>query len=88
MISQHQPVYDRSFAHVPDARPVLAIGDSLYHDIGGANAVGIDSLFVASGIHGAEAGADGDAPLEQSKLDALYAKEGQTPTYAMARFRW
>ena len=84
----HKPVYDRSFAHVPGAGPALAIGDSLYHDIGGANAVGIDSLFVASGIHGAAAGADGEAPLDQGKLDALYADEGQTPTYAMKRFGW
>ena len=50
------------------------------------NRAGIDSLFVASGIHGADAGVDGDAPLDQDRLGALYAKEGQTPTYAMARF--
>ena len=84
----HAPVYDRCFAHEPDARPVLAIGDSLYHDIGGANTAGIDSLFVAGGIHGADAGVDGEGPLDADRLAALYAKEGQTPTYAMARFRW
>ena len=84
----HKPVYDRSFAHVPEAGAALAIGDSLYHDIGGANAAGIDSLFIASGIHGADAGATGAAPLIQDTLDALYAKEGQTPTYAMKHFGW
>ncbi len=84
----HKPVYDRSFTHVPDAEPAIAIGDSLYHDIGGANAIGIDSLFVASGIHGTEIGVDSVAPLDQSKLDAVYAKEGHTPTYAIKQFRW
>ena len=30
---------------------ILAIGDSIYHDIKGANSFGIDSLLVTSGIH-------------------------------------
>ena len=84
----HAPVYERCLLHEPGARPVLAIGDSLYHDIGGANAAAIDSLFIASGIHNADAGADGESPLVQGKLDALYVKEGQVPTYAMKCFGW
>ena len=84
----HAPVYERCLLHEPGARPVLAIGDSLYHDIGGANAAAIDSLFIASGIHIADAGADGESPLVQGKLDALYVKEGQIPTYAMKCFGW
>ena len=35
---------------VPKAR-IVAVGDSLAHDILGANAAGVDSVFVASGIH-------------------------------------
>ena len=30
---------------------MLAIGDSIFHDIDGANKFGIDSLLIASGIH-------------------------------------
>lgn len=84
----HAPVYERCLAHEPEARPVLAIGDSLYHDIGGANAAEIDSLFVASGIHGADAGVDAARGLDPDRLAALYEKEGQAPTYTMTRFRW
>lgn len=84
----HAPVYTRCLAHEPSARPVLAIGDSLFHDIGGANAAGIDSLFVASGIHSADTGADGAGPLDPKRLATVYEKEGQAPTYAMTRFRW
>lgn len=84
----HAPVYERCFLHEPGARPVLAIGDSLYHDIGGANGACIDSLFVASGIHGADAGINVAGALDPNCLSALYVKEGQTPTYAMTRFRW
>ena len=29
----------------------IAIGDSIYHDIKGANSFGIDSLLITSGIH-------------------------------------
>ena len=84
----HAPVFDRCLALEPQARPVLMIGDSLYHDIGGANAAGIDSLFVASGIHGGDVGLDGGGPLDPERLRALCEKEGQAPTYAMTRFRW
>jgi len=36
------------------ANEVIGIGDSLEHDVAGANAAGIDSLFVAGGIHASE----------------------------------
>lgn len=84
----HQPVYDRCLEHEPHARPVLAIGDSLYHDIGGANRVGIDSLFVASGIHRHDLGLDAGSLLSEGNLDRLYDSEGQVATYAMTHFRW
>lgn len=84
----HAPVYRRCLTHEPAARPVLAIGDSLYHDIGGANAAGIDSLFVAGGIHRSDAGLDETTALDPTRLDALYKKEGQRATYAMAHFGW
>ncbi len=84
----HAPVYKKSLSHAPEARPVLAIGDSLYHDIGGANGAGIDSLFVAGGIHGADLDLEANPHLDPARLSALYEKEGQTPTYAMAKFHW
>lgn len=84
----HAPVYRACLAHAPDARPVLAIGDSLYHDIGGANRAGLDSLFVASGIHRHDLDVAPGRPLDPERLRALYKQEGQKPTYAMIRFRW
>jgi len=83
----HAPVYDKSLGHEPGLGPVLAIGDSLYHDIGGANGAGIDSLFIASGIHGSDLNL-GNGALDQDTLQSLCQREGQTPTYAMTRFRW
>lgn len=83
----HAPVYAKSLGHEPGVGPVLAIGDSLYHDIGGANEAGIDSLFIASGIHGSDLDLS-DGVLDQDKLQSVCQREGQTPTYAMTRFRW
>ena len=63
----YAPIYDASlaraaaFAGQPVERArVLAIGDGVVTDAKGANAQGLDLLFVAAGIHGAETrGADG-----------------------------
>ena len=32
-------------------KKILAVGDSIFHDIKGANLFGIDSLLITSGIH-------------------------------------
>lgn len=84
----HPPVYRRSLGYEPQARPALAIGDSLYHDIGGANRAGIDSLFIATGIHRHDLGLDDDTKITADALQTLYRKEGQTATYAMKHFGW
>jgi HAD superfamily hydrolase (TIGR01459 family) len=48
----HRPIYDAVLSELSGARRLLAIGDGLNTDIKGANAVGIDALFIADGIHG------------------------------------
>lgn len=50
---------------------VVAVGDSLEHDIGGAQAAGVDSLFVLGGIHRQDVGlvngtADGTAAAAEA----------------------
>lgn len=75
---------------------ILAVGDSIEHDITGAAAAGVDALFVAGGIHanecdGLECGAlaDTEGSLNIAAVGALHAKFGQaTPRYAMQRLRW
>ena len=64
---------------------ILAVGDSLAHDIKGASDAGIDSLFVVTGIHAAKL-----TPWSDNKLIDL-AKEhcvGRMPTYVTTDFRW
>ncbi|MGD9966527.1 MAG: TIGR01459 family HAD-type hydrolase [Hyphomonadaceae bacterium] len=61
---------------------ILCIGDGVVTDIAGANAQGLDSLFIAAGIHGEALWSDGALDLE--KVDAALAAENVRATYAMA----
>jgi len=61
---------------------ILCIGDGVVTDIAGANAQGLDSLFIAAGIHGEELWTDGK--LDPTKVDAALAAENARATYAMA----
>jgi ribonucleotide monophosphatase NagD (HAD superfamily) len=77
----------RTVGQPADAR-VLVIGDSLATDIKGATAAGYDSLFVTRGIYATELGiTPGDEP-EPTRLAAVCAQHGHTPTAAIATFRW
>ena len=65
---------------------VLAVGDSLAHDIAGAQGAGIDSLFIANGIHAKDLE---DGPLTAASVAKLAAAHGcAEPTYIMDAFRF
>ena len=61
---------------------ILCIGDGVVTDIAGANAQGLDSLFIAAGIHGEALWTNGE--LDPAKVDAALAAEDTRATYAMA----
>jgi len=76
----HAPVYQCCFELYPDIAPsaFVMLGDSLATDIKGANKAGIDSIFLASGIHQAE--------LDRKKAlapGALFEKYQAWPTYVL-----
>jgi HAD superfamily hydrolase (TIGR01459 family) len=72
-----------------DPSEVLAIGDSLEHDILGASLAGVDSLFIAGGIASSELNFKGDregssATYDQEALAQLCRDLGvQSPTYSI-----
>lgn len=70
-----------------DRSRILAVGDSLQHDILGAEAAGLASVFVASGIHRAEIDWNAGMPMPVS-CAALLSKTGIEPTYVIPSFRW
>jgi hypothetical protein len=63
---------------------LLAIGDSLEHDVAGAAALGADTLLVVGGIHAAEVGLNAAAGCwDQERLRQLAGSYGVVPTYAL-----
>ncbi len=89
----HPEIYQDCFALMAAARPVspartLAIGDSLRTDIAGAQACGIDGLFVAGGIHAEALGLVDGQSLDETRLAALFADRGLYPVAALPRLRW
>ena len=95
----HELIYDAcrkelAAAGLPAAARVAAVGDSLHHDVLGAAANGIDSVFICGGVHYRELGVPQAAavPPTPAKLAALIGgfaaeHEGTVPTYALAGFR-
>ncbi|HWA91000.1 MAG TPA: TIGR01459 family HAD-type hydrolase [Rhizomicrobium sp.] len=65
------------------AGKLLAIGDGLHTDIKGANAAGIDALFIADGIHGEDV-----REMTPAHLAELFAGAGVTARAAMRSLSW
>ena len=73
---------------------VAHVGDSLDHDIKGANGVGIASVLVAAtGVHAPELGCSmrttfKELRAKQADLEALCHRKGETPTHVVPSFVW
>jgi HAD superfamily hydrolase (TIGR01459 family) len=82
----HKDIYQALLAKIDgiDINRILAVGDSLHTDIQGANGMNIDSLLVATGLHGKELGS-----CKNIDHILLLAKKWQhIPTYVMQAFRF
>ncbi|MEQ8601698.1 MAG: TIGR01459 family HAD-type hydrolase [Marivibrio sp.] len=77
-------VYQRIRDALRTDAPGLGIGDSLQHDIQGARDSGLDSLFIAGGIHKD----DLPSPLSAEAVQRLAEARGVAPSYAATDFRW
>jgi HAD superfamily hydrolase (TIGR01459 family) len=84
----HLPVYESALAaleailgHRP--RRPLAVGDGLLTDIKGANAAGVEALFIADGVHGEEI-----APYTDEHLAALFTRFGAKADSATRKLAW
>ena len=64
---------------------VIAIGDSLEHDIFGAKSMGIDSIFIAGGVHKDQA-MDITNKINQKNAEDLFREYGCVPDYISAYF--
>jgi HAD superfamily hydrolase (TIGR01459 family) len=84
----HAEVYGRCLQALgsPPRQRILAVGDSMRTDVAGAARMGIDSLFIAGGIHKAELmnGGKVDTPAF-ARLAQRYAVQAR---YLADEFRW
>ena len=94
----HGLIYERcraalGAAGLPSSARVLAVGDSLHHDVLGAARHDIASLLVCNGVHSAELGVaqGGDGEPDAAALEALLrrfaAESDAAPTHVMRAFR-
>jgi len=86
----HRPIYALCLEAFGNPAPgdIIAIGDSVQHDIAGGIGVGMDTALNMAGIHGPDfdhaAGLDANRPL----LDRLEAEFGHRPHWLLPQFRW
>lgn len=85
----HPAVYERCFAALDLPRErILAVGDSLEHDIAGGAGAGLRTAMIMGGIHAAAFDLDGDEATNRAALDALARDAPALPDWVLPRFAW
>jgi HAD superfamily hydrolase (TIGR01459 family) len=86
----YRSVYDSCLAllGIDDRSRILAIGDSLRTDIAGAAGAGLDSLFIAGGIHADEFGMTGAGPPDIARIEAALMAGRYRPVAVAGSLCW
>jgi HAD superfamily hydrolase (TIGR01459 family) len=89
----YRPIYEMALAKAESAAGrkialsrVLAVGDSVRTDLKGARTMGLDFLFVTSGIHAEELGSR-EQP-DSAALTATFTAAGGMPKAVMRELKW
>lgn len=83
-------IYETCLRRLACARGrVVAVGDSMHHDVLGAVGADLASVLVAAGVHREELGitTPGDPP-ERTRCAELFAQVGVVPDAVVTTFRW
>lgn len=87
----HPEIYEycREYLAGRSARRVVAIGDSLQHDVVGGNAAGFDTVFISGGIH-SERFASATSSHDQHALlsEMIGSHDDKQPTWMLPALRW
>jgi HAD superfamily hydrolase (TIGR01459 family) len=86
----HQPIYGACFDALDGLEPgeIVAVGDSLEHDIQGARNAGIAAAFVTTGIHAEAFPAEAGEVARADALARLAAAHGVVPDWVLPRLVW
>ena len=88
----YRPIYEMAVAKAESAGRkislgrVIAVGDSVRTDLKGARTMGLDFLFVTSGIHAEELGSREEP--DHAALTATFTAAGGMPKAVMRELRW
>jgi HAD superfamily hydrolase (TIGR01459 family) len=89
----HAPIYHEALAQAAairgkpfDKSRAVAIGDAMRTDVAGALGQGLDTLFVASGIHRDEIG--GGRAIDAAAFEQFAARHGMRPTTIIDHLVW
>jgi HAD superfamily hydrolase (TIGR01459 family) len=82
-------IYETCLRRLPCPRErIVAIGDSLPHDVLGASGAGLASILIAGGVHREALGvAFGESP-DPARCAALFRQTGAVPDHVLPSFRW
>lgn len=87
----HRPIYEKTLEEAREVRGafdmsrVIAIGDGMPTDVRGAEAYGLDVLYVSGGIHAQEYFRDGRT--DEAALNDFLAREEVSPKWWMPRLK-
>ena len=86
----HAPIYGACLDALEGLRPseIVAVGDSVEHDVRGANGMEIDCCFVTGGIHADEFPADATQAEREARLADLCQRFGARPRWVVPRLSW
>ena len=86
----YRDIYEECLLHAysNSTGEVLAVGDSLHHDIAGGAAAGIDTLLVMNGVHAGQLPANASPVLLQEAMQEIAGPDGALPDWAIPSFRW
>ena len=86
----HAPIYGACLDALEGLDPseIVAVGDSVEHDVRGANSVGIDACFVTGGIHADDFALDATPAERQGRLADLCQRFGARPQWVVPRLVW
>lgn len=86
----YRPIYTACLDALDDLRPgeIVAVGDSMAHDILGAKAAGLDAAFVTGGIHRDEFPPGASRAGNVAALGRLADAHGAVPDWVLPGLRW
>jgi HAD superfamily hydrolase (TIGR01459 family) len=86
----HRPIYEACLDALgnPPHAEILAIGDSMAHDVAGGAAMELDTALVMAGIHGRLFDPARGASANRGAMEQLALEYGVLPRWVLPSFRW